>query len=346
MLTNFYPIQFNFNDGQYDIQYVIGDYKLLEELRTAYNETHSFFKIGDKIYISNHCGIDLQIRQKIQYAKKSIYEDTKVTAALIKHVFFRTFSEYTPNTRKALNFYPFRINSRKPESDIIRHVLPNNLKDKISYRKQLEVQLRTIEVNKKTQFGFVINMPYQWTFDINCHDLHQEKFNLKDVEVLHSQIHLASASVLAPRQSFIGIIKRLKKRKTDGESIGVIETNEGLKEIPLKELFLQKTKKNVANYLELVGSKKLANNVLNVITSQKSQLLNLRYIQNEIQIFSTWLTESSQKEIRQYKNKDGFHFTIEKNPLSFVNSFSLSSPTFIYSPDRTKTCKYKDLGLR
>src|SRR5665648_568718 len=151
MVTNFYPINFDFDE--YQVLRVKSEPDLLKELREKYNSTHSFFKHGDFIYISNKNGEDLGIGET---EPMSVFEDRKITASLIKHIFFRTFLETYPKY-KPNSFYPFIFQSKKNENDLIHRFLPQGLKGRLSYTKQIEVQLRTCIINGEEQFGFLVN---------------------------------------------------------------------------------------------------------------------------------------------------------------------------------------------
>ena len=100
MELNFFPINFEFKEFQIS-QVLYSEDKLLE-LRNKYNHTHSFFRNGDKLYISNKDGDDYPKLGEI--VNRNVYEDHKVTSSLIKHLFFRTFKERFPNY-KPIDFY-------------------------------------------------------------------------------------------------------------------------------------------------------------------------------------------------------------------------------------------------
>src|SRR5215217_2895660 len=126
MQLNFFPISFDFDEFQ--ISKTTYSDETLQELRKNHNRTHSFFRNGDDIYISNS-GSDnaVEIGNNVT---KSVFSDHNITASLIKHIFFRTFKQrfvsYTP-----VDFYPFRFFSSKDTDDLIHNLLPSQLQGKL-----------------------------------------------------------------------------------------------------------------------------------------------------------------------------------------------------------------------
>jgi hypothetical protein len=241
MLLNYFSINIDFD--KYQINSEPYSIERLAELRELYNSTHSFFRNNDSIYISNKDGDDRILIGTS--TERSTYKDSEITASLIKHIFFRTFkdrfSNYTP-----VDFYPFRFFSGQEKDDIIYKTLPDHLKNHIAYKKLIELQLRYTQIDGKQQFGFLINIKRNWVFDKSCALLHSEGYNLNGIEVLHAETFPGMTNILAPNEEFIGIIQEVIGNKAK------IDTNEGIKEFPLGELFIKKTKFNIGNYLESV----------------------------------------------------------------------------------------------
>lgn len=234
MLLNYFSINIDFD--KYHINSEPYSIERLSELRELYNSTHSFFRNNDSIYISNKDGDDrISIGTSTE---RSTYKDSEITASLIKHLFFRTFkdrfSNYTP-----VDFYPFRFFSGQEKDDIIYKILPDHLKNHIAYKKLIELQLRYTQIDGKQQFGFLINIKRNWVFDKSCALLNAEGYNLIGIEVLHAETFPGMTNILAPNEEFIGIIQEVIGNKAK------IDTNEGIKEFPLGELFIKKTKFNI-----------------------------------------------------------------------------------------------------
>ena len=120
MYLNFFPIEIDLKEFQ--IFSVDEQEGLLNELRGKYNSTHSFFKRGNKIYISNKNGEDIGVGN-IEVVPLSNYD---ITTSLIKHVFFKTMLEKYPSL-KPVDFYPYIIQASKSESDLLYNLLPNDL---------------------------------------------------------------------------------------------------------------------------------------------------------------------------------------------------------------------------
>ncbi|HAJ99526.1 MAG TPA: Piwi domain protein [Bacteroidales bacterium] len=332
MQLNYFPIHFDFE--RYQINTEPYTQVRLAELRDKYNSTHSFFKNGDTIYISNKDGDDSLLIGKL--AERNTFGDNEVTASLIKHIFFRTFKDrfkqYTP-----VDFYPFRFFSGK--DDIIKNALPDKLKDKICYKKLIEVQLRLTGINGAKRFGFLIIIRRNWLFNISCAELHAEGFELKGLDVLHAETLPGLTNILAPNEEFVGVWKEVNGNKAK------IETNDGLKEYELNELFIRKTKFNIGNYLSFATSQQKCDEILNIIESKRSDIYNPKSLYAEIiRIAEHLFTENGQPVL--FQNKDSFCFTVESKPFEISNTIQLKTPTFIFDHAGTKTNNFNpDAGL-
>jgi hypothetical protein len=339
MELNFFPINFEFKEFQIS-QVLYSEDKLLE-LRNKYNHTHSFFRNGDKLYISNKDGDDYPKLGEI--VNRNVYEDHKVTSSLIKHLFFRTFKERFPNY-KPIDFYPFRFFSRQEKDDVIYKILPADLRNKIAYKKLIEFQLRLLKINGESQFGFVINVRRNWIFTKSCYELKQEGFDLIGVEVLRSEIYPGLENVLAPNEEFIGTIKSIEQNRA------FIDTNDGIIEVNLSELFIKKNKSNIERYLSFRVSESKSEEVFDIIDRKRSEIYNAKKLLEEIKNIADFMftskDDSQSKQPILFQNKDGFCFTVDKTPIRASNSMSLRVPTFIFDYAGTKTKNnYPDLGL-
>ncbi len=334
MELNFFPINIEFDKYQINIEGYTEE--RLNELRSLYNSTHSFFRNDEYIYISNKEG-DENLQLGIP-DERSVFDDAEVTSSLIKHTFFRTFKERFPNYTP-IDFYPFRFFSEQLKDDIIYQALPDKLKNKIAYKKLIEIQLRHIKNNGVERFGFVINIRRNWIFNLSCLELNEEGYNLIGVEVLHAEILPGLQDILAPNEDFIGEIIEING---DSAKVG---TNNGIEIYPLKELYIRKTKFNIGNYLSFATSQQISDSILNIIESRRSEVYNTKKHYEAINSIAKYIF-SIKGELVLFQNKDGFCFTVDEKPLTVNNSIELKTPTFIYDYAGTKTNNTNaDIGL-
>ncbi|CEN45192.1 Piwi domain-containing protein [Capnocytophaga canis] len=334
MQLNYFPINIEFE--KFQILTEPYNEERLRELRNLYNTTHSFFRSGDSIYISNKDADESVTIGNI--TELSTYGNANITASLIKHLFFRTFKDRFPK-HTPLDFYPFRFFSGQQKDDIIHEALPNELKNKIAYKKLIELQLRLTEINGKKQFGFLINIKRNWVFTKSCADLHTENYNLIGVEVLYAETLSALHNILAPNEEFVGIIKEIVGTKA------IVNTNEGEKKYELKELFIRKTKFNIGNYLTFATSQQKSDEILSIIEHKREDIYNPKKLYNEIIKIANALFSYKGIPVL-FQNKDGFCFTIDTTPLTVTNTIELKIPNFIFDPAATKiTNTYPDKGL-
>lgn len=332
MQLNYFPINIEFE--RYQINSEPYSDERLAELRRLHNATHSFFRNEDSIYISNKDGDESISIGSL--TERNTFDDSKITASLIKHVFFRTFKDrfprYTP-----VDFYPFRFFSGK--DDIIKNALPDNLKERIAYKKLIEVQLRLTEINGKKRFGFLINIKRNWIFDITCAELQAEKFDLVGLDVLHAEPLPGLTNILAPNEEFVGVLKEVIGNRAK------VETNDGLKEFELAELFIRKTKYNIGKYLTFATSQQKSIEILNIIESKRSDIYDPKNLHSEISKIAQHLfTENGQPVL--FQNKDSFCFTVNSKQLGVFNTMELKTPTFIFDHAATKTNNFNpDSGL-
>ena len=334
MQLNYFPINIEFDTFQIFTETY--SEQRLSELRNQYNVTHSFFRNGDTIFISNKDADENVTIGKIE--EQSTYSNSNITASLIKHLFFRTFKDRFPN-HTPVDFYPFRFFSGQQKDDIIYTVLPDNLKNRIAYKKLIELQLRLIEINGKQQFVFLINIKRNWIFDKTCAELHAENYNLIGIEVLHAEILPGLSNILAPNEEFVGEITAVIGTKAK------VKTNEGEKEFELKELFIRKTKFNIGNYITFSTSQQKSDEVLRIIENKREDIYNPKKLYTEISNTAKALFTDKGTSIL-FQNKDGFCFTVNPTPLTVRNTMELKTPTFIFDPAATKTINtYPDNGL-
>lgn len=338
MLLNFFPINMSFDS--YDIYTEPYSQERLDELRKSYNKTHSFFRFEDKIYISNKDGADDFI-----IGERSIIElhnNPGITSSLIKHIFFRTFREAFPS-HTPISFYPFRFFSKQERDDEIYGFLPADLKNIVSYKKQIEIQLRQLSIKQSLTYGFTITVKRNWLFKKNCKQLQHEGLEMKGLEVLKIEHFATLVGVLEADGEFIGKILEIK------EDSALIQTSEGVKEHSLNTLTLRKTNYNMNVYLSFRLGEEKCKKIFDTINSRKSEIYNAEKQYKEIiQIAEKLFCEKHQEQLtpRLYNNKDGFCFTVNNKMYEANNTIDLKTPTFFFDYALTKSVvNYPDRGL-
>lgn len=334
MQLNYFPIKFDFSE--YQISTTPYSEELLQELRQTYNASYSFFRDGNLIVISNKEDEENQLTGKVE--KRSVFNDGKVTASLVKHIFFRTFKDrfqgFIP-----VDFYPFRFYSRQEKDDLILNYLPEKLQHKIGFKKLIEVQIRETNINSTKGIAFVVNIRRNWVFSISCLELFQEGFDLTDFEVLHTETLPGLDNVLAPNEDFVGILQSVH-----GDT-AIVSTSEGEKSYPLKELSIRKTKRNIQSYLNFATGEQKCDEILAAINLERIKKQNPVNQFNEICSIAKHLFADGGKHIL-FQNKDGFCFKVATMPLQVQSSMNLQTPTFIYDQAATKKNNMNaDMGL-
>ena len=337
MYTNIFPIELEFED--FKIQRLPYSDEELKFLRKKYNSTHSFFRNGGHIYISNKSGEDLNMGLPYDF---NINNEPDITLSIMRHIFFKTFLDRFKG-RIPLAFHPFRILSSRESDDWVYNLLPDHLKGRLGYIKQIELQIQTINVNNINQFVLIANIERRWLFDINCQDLLDLGFDPTGYEVIHSEIISGLQNILAPNEEFIGRVLEVK------DKIAVIDSADGKIEIDLKELFLRKTTHNIVSFISKICGDQTAEKILSNIKSNKKE--NLKHknrweeIKKIVDSFTYTIAKLADEKVL-YQNKDGFAFTINASPLIFDNSFELKNPTFIYDKAGVKVnSNSADYGL-
>ncbi|MDT0641617.1 Piwi domain-containing protein [Zunongwangia sp. F363] len=334
MQLNYFPIRFDFSDYQI-ITETYSDERL-QELRQNYNSSYSFFRDGNLIVISNKDDEKSLLSGKVE--KRSVFGDAKVTASLVKHIFFRTFKDrfqgFIP-----VDFYPFRFYSRQDKDDLILNFLPERLKHKIAFKKLIEVQLRDTNINDSKGFAFLVNIRRNWVFNISCLELSREGFDLIDFEVLHTETLPGLDNILAPNEDFVGVIKSISG------NIAIVSTNDGDESYPLNELFIRKTRRNIQAYLNFAINQQKCDQILEAVKQERIKKQNPVSQLAEINKIAKHLFSGGDNPIL-FQNRDGFCFKVDTSPLQVQNSMNLQTPTFIYDHAGTKKNNINaDMGL-
>lgn len=339
MKLNFFALSLEFEE--YQIQRTSYSAERFSELRKKHNATHSFFRDGGYIYISNKDGSeDLALGESCQV---HVHRDPKITSSLIKHVFFRTFKDRFPD-RLPREFYPFRIDGRRTSNDILSGLLSAELRQFVEYRKIIEVQLRRHVQGEQEQFGFVISTSGQWMLNATCSDMVGQGFNLVGRDVLHSEVIPGLEGILAPSEDLVGNIMSIS-----GDT-ALVQTNDGTHAFPLGELYLRKTKSNILDYIAHRSTDALAQQVDQAVSQyQKQQSQGLVQYNETTQIAKLLFSEKDDSGVVRpvlFHNKDGFSFTVAAEPLELGIPRRLQEPNFIFDHAATKVqAMYPDKGL-
>lgn len=334
MITNFYPIEFEFDD--YQVGRVKVQEGLLDSLRANHNHTHSFFRHGDFIYLSNKCGDELNIGETYT---ASILEDKLITSSLIKHIYFRTFLESYPKYKPS-SFYPFVLQAAKKTNDLIYTHLPEGLKGRLRYIKQIELQVRSCKLNDSNRLGFTLNVVRRWKNDVSCLELNQKKFDLVGFEVMHSHTLPRLSGILLPDETLIGAIKEIE------DNFAIVETNLGEQKYALNELYLRNSHRNLRAFLSFaLRSTRKAEAILENLSVEKRKAFKSQSVLSELEKAKKILFNDKQGHPFLFQNKDGFCFKVNQNPNATYSGFRLDNPTFVFDPSRVRTSLNPDAGL-
>lgn len=334
MYSNFYPIQIPFEE--FSVQRVKGDSTLLSSLRSKYNSTHSFFKLGEYIYISNKSGEELEIGESV-FLKVS--ENERVVESLIKHIFFKTYIERFPKYRLQ-SFYPFRVLSKKADNDLLSRFLPQEYKGRFTYSRLLTVHLRSCYIDRQLRFGFTVNTSIEWDISITCQELVDKQFDVIGLEVNHSLDPYGLGQVIVPDETFIGEIQSVNGNNAEVKCV------DGVVTIPLKELFLKKTRINRQKLLGFIlGDENKAEAVLSDVVNDGKSQRSLESIEKSIRGYAGFLFREKGSLVR-FENRHSFCFTVEENRRQDYGSFNLENPLFVFDPSQLKTHPQNDMGLR
>ncbi|RZK26211.1 MAG: Piwi domain protein [Flavobacterium sp.] len=337
MFSNIFPLEIDFE--KFSIQRVPYTEETLKSLRQNYNATHSFFRQHDHIYISNKSGEDLNIGSSYEF---DVFKEREITLSLIRHVFFKTFLERFKN-KVPLDFHPFRILSTREADDWVYDMLPENLKNRIGYKKLVELQFKYLEPNGEARFSVIANIERRWIFNFTCKDLLSMGFDPTGHEVLHSEVIPGLQNILAPNEEFVGTITSITN------SVASVETASGQELINLEELALRRTSYNIKSFLAKTSGEKFAEDIFARIKREKRENLKHKRVWDElkkvIDSFCYTIPKLRDEKIL-YHNKDGFAFTIEGSPITFSSTFELKSPTFVFDKAGVKINNTApDLGL-
>ena len=330
MESNIYPI--SLNSDSFRLLRLPFDETKLSNLREKHNEDFSFFRNGDFIYVSPDT--DQGLGEGEEAITISFRDDPELSASAMRHVFFRSFIRLFGRT--PLSFHPLRFFSQK--HDAIANFLPPDLKGRIGFRKQIEIQLRLQEIATRKQIVAVYNVDYRWFNSISCEEMFASGFDLTNLAVVHSVPILGANTVLAPEEVLVGTVEGIID--IAGVSTAEVNTNVGIEQFPARELFLEKSSSNLKSFLEFRLD---ANKVRTIFdATHRSRYLKgkLRELQGEIQ----GLADTFAKGI--YTNRSGLAFSISNQCITFSNSYGLYSPSYIFDDDDFQKHANPYLGLQ
>jgi Piwi domain. len=328
MVTNFFPIKFDFEEFQ--IQRLHYEQSTFENLKRTYNASHSVFRDSDFIYISPFSRADKPLGE---IATLNIHKNPRVVGLLLRHILFRTFKESFPDIRP-VSFSPLKFMSRNVKHDYVLDALPDHLKHKVSYKKQTDVQVRQALIAEKHTWGIIINTEFKWEFNITCADLVKEGFEPEGLEVVQLLPIAGLEDILAPTERHVGILGQVIG------DLGYVSTNQGEKNFPLEQLSLRKTKSNIDKYLKFKIGEQKTQQVFQSITRRDAVRFNAKNLLDDISSVAKLLSKLV------YQNLDGFTFSIIPNSNINLQVFKQENPTFLFSHDGYKRDIRADEGLK
>lgn len=335
MISNFYPIVFPMNSFQ--IERIPFDQKKLRSLRKNHNANNSFFARDGAIYISPMAGDRIPGGELISL---DIIQNREVVGSLVRHVFFRTFRKAYPNL-VPLDFYPFRILSRKGEHDLLATALKSlrfdgtEIASRLSNKKLIEIQFRDIIHNKQPTLGAVINVRYCWSYGdmLSCATLHSDGFNLINRDVLLVEPLPGLEGVLAPDETLVGRLISLS-----GETAN-IETNRGSVTKPLSQLVPQKNYRNINDILSHFLGAQRTERIRQAVKERDSSRLNAKTYYEEISDMAKAFSKL------EYRNQDNFTFDFSCSPLRPDKKFRIEDPIFRFDYNPGASNKNPSFGL-
>jgi hypothetical protein len=234
--------------------------------------------------------------------------------------------------------------SRKEKDDLVYNYLPEQLKDVLSYRKHIEVQLRTFSINNTSQWGFIINTSHKWLLDLNCKELHDKGMDIVGLDVLQTEELPGLGNIMAPNEEFVGSLQSV-----EGDYANV-ETSEGVIDVLLTDLFLKKTTYNIRAFLDCMLSPDRSEQIMKNVRIEEQKRLDPEKEYSEINSIAKLLfTEKVDNIVNSvvFQNRDGFYFNVSSIPFSPENTFKLQSPSFIFDPAATQVeNRNPDIGLK
>jgi hypothetical protein len=316
--SNIFSLEISFDEFQ--IQRVSWENGKIEKLREKYNQQYSFFKKDNHIYISPSKD-DLPVLGNLVTIK--VKDEPLVVGSLIRHIFFRAFKDKFPQIKPS--FSPFTFPSTRDDHNLILNELPINLRSTITYKKLNEIEFKRSNIQGSKKFLVVIGSSYKWALRQNCQKLQGGGFDITTLEVANLLRYETSQEVVASIFQTIGRVKRIENDQA------LIETNKGENWYYLKDLYLNKTHENIRLYLEFVVGISRAESILANVKQKEFQRNDPSVLYGEISKLAGILAEL------EYRNGDGFCFTIDRNSTTAFPKLSLDSPRYLFDVSFSKT---------
>ncbi len=274
-----------------------------------------FFRNGDFIYISPEWGNPLDIGERVNL---NVAENTDIVSSLIRHLVFRRFRD-TFTGRIPDSFSPLKFSSQKKEHNIIHDILPQELKDKLSYARTIEVDVRYFIANKTPLFGIVINIQNRWSFSESLLEIKETGFQIIGCTALESIPIPGLDGILAPNENVLGVVTKIHN------NFATIDTNSGLIERQLDQLTLQRTRSQIGDYLNHRIGENLTKQIFTHIESHKIELAKSSIFFNEVFQIANWFSKQN------YLNSDGFSFSITTDSsLNDQTNFTLQQTRLVF----------------
>ncbi|MGJ1322488.1 Piwi domain-containing protein [Sphingobacterium faecium] len=318
LTSNIFPVEIPFDEFQ--IQRVSYSLENLESFRKNFNKDYSFFRNGDHIYISPS-GSELPILGEL--VKININKDPQIAGSLIQHILFRAFKDKFPEIKPSFN--PFTFPSVRTDHNLIHDELPERLRNIITYKKLNEIDIRRATINGKKKFMLVISSSYKWALRQNCRKLQESGFDITTLEVAILKRFESSKEVVAPLFQSIGRVKEI----VSGQAI--VETNKGDEMHDLTSLYLNKTYDNIKLFLEFILGGPKAESVIHNVKQREYTRNDPAVLYKEISQLASVFSKL------QFKNGDGFCFTIENKGSVDFPKLDIDNPKYLFDISLSKT---------
>ena len=312
MLSNFCKLSFPFESFQART-FPYSDDRLVD-LRAKHNTTHSFFRVGDKIYSIWAEGNDLDEGEECQINDSEI----TVIERAAKHLFYRT-SLRNLEERVPEKFYPLQLISPSEAHDIAAKFLPAELKGVIQFQRLTEFEFRKFHEDSRLKIGITANLRRTWNCSKNLKDLIQDGFDPIGLPV-KSKSEIRDLDGVAPNKNFaIGRVTSIVD-----ESKCLVNTNQGEKEYFTDLLEVRKSRNEVFKILSFYQDAKAAQRLFDRIYEAGGLTSNAKKYYSEIQGAVGYLRKW------KYSTKCGFSFSLNENLNFDLPSIKLNPTTFVF----------------
>ena len=312
MVTNFFPITVPFESFQISRLPYAED--RLHELRAAHNQTHSFFRHGDYIYVSPMKEPLLKIGDVVNL---KVAVNLEIVGSLIRHMLFRAFKDTQPNI-VPLSFAPLSFLSVNKEYDLARPLLPDTLQGVIMFPRLIEVSVRLTKPKGIPKFGLVITVRHRWVFRKTVQELIDEGYDVVGRAVIDAVPLPGLENVLAPKEDLLGTVASV-----NGQTVR-LNTNEGPQERKAALLFLTRSRHEIGDYLSAKLGRNETNRIFKLIRDEEPERVSPGFMLGNAQKMAKWLSE------RTYQNLDSFCFSVSREDSLPGDSFQLEPTKFIF----------------